>query len=136
MDAVNLLLLVLSCLSMTLILSGYPTSTELLVRPQQMLYPNNGQLPLLLFVVSEPYLQLLRWSATMGTTISWRVADNNGAINPARACHDARVGLNYQAPALRVYTNCVSALINSVNCQRNYNSLHRKCRKKYTQDSN
>lgn len=106
MDAVNLLLLVLSCLSMTLILSGYPTSTELLVRPQQMLYPNNGQLPLLLFVVSEPYLQLLRWSATMGTTISWRVADNNGAINPARACHDARVGLNYQAPALSIHKLC------------------------------
>lgn len=56
MDAGNLLLLVLICLSMTLILSGYPTSTELLVRPQQMLYPNNGQLPLLLFVVSANHI--------------------------------------------------------------------------------
>lgn len=62
----------------------------------------------------------------MGTTISWRVADNNGAINPARACHDARAGLNYQAPALRVYTNCVSALINGGNGQRNYSSSHRE----------
>lgn len=62
----------------------------------------------------------------MGATISWRVADNNGAINPARACHDARVGLNYQARALRVYTNCVSALINTVNSQRNYSSTKKK----------
>lgn len=68
----------------------------------------------------------------MGTTISWRVADNNGAINSARACHDARAGLNYQARALRVYTNCVSALINTVNSQRNYSSTKKKPKAKHT----
>lgn len=69
----------------------------------------------------------------MGTTISWRVADNNGAINSARACHDARAGLNYQTRALRqVYTNCVSALINTVNSQRNYSSTKKKPRAKHT----